>query len=349
MAYIRTVRFQDTDAAGVVYFANILTICHEAYEASLAAAKINLKTFFCNPDFAIPIVHTSVDFFQPLFCGDRLLIHLMPQQITENTFEINYNILLHDSEKWVAKAITKHVCIHPNSRIRQQLPDEILHWLNVETIERILNSVDAVVVWNNGKAYFFKDDEYLSYDLNWNCIDYGYPQKISQGRWASFPARFTQGIDAGLVWNNGKAYFFKGDEYVCYDLYKDQVEAGYPQKLNSGLWVGWPKHFYSGIDTAALWKNGKAYFFKGDEYICYDLYREVTELGYPKKIADTHWQGWPKQFTRRIDAAAVWKNGKAYFFRDDEYICYDVNRNCTDPGYPKKIKDNWLSFWCQLL
>ena len=31
-AYYYTVRFQDTDAAGVVYFANVLRICHEAYE-----------------------------------------------------------------------------------------------------------------------------------------------------------------------------------------------------------------------------------------------------------------------------------------------------------------------------
>ncbi|MFS8118916.1 MAG: acyl-CoA thioesterase, partial [Microcoleus sp.] len=42
-SYTRTVRFQDTDAAGVVYFANVLAMCHEAYEASLAASGINLK------------------------------------------------------------------------------------------------------------------------------------------------------------------------------------------------------------------------------------------------------------------------------------------------------------------
>lgn len=44
--YTRIVHFQDTDAAGVIYFANILAICHEAYEASLAAFNINLRFFF---------------------------------------------------------------------------------------------------------------------------------------------------------------------------------------------------------------------------------------------------------------------------------------------------------------
>jgi 1,4-dihydroxy-2-naphthoyl-CoA hydrolase len=52
--YNRTVRFQDTDAAGVVYFANVLSMCHEAYEASLAASGINLKSFFNNPTVLFP-------------------------------------------------------------------------------------------------------------------------------------------------------------------------------------------------------------------------------------------------------------------------------------------------------
>ena len=44
--YPRTIRFADTDAAGVVYFAQILSICHEAYEASLQASGIELRQFF---------------------------------------------------------------------------------------------------------------------------------------------------------------------------------------------------------------------------------------------------------------------------------------------------------------
>ena len=42
-AYSRTIHFADTDAAGVVYFARYLSICHEAYEEALAAAGIDMK------------------------------------------------------------------------------------------------------------------------------------------------------------------------------------------------------------------------------------------------------------------------------------------------------------------
>ncbi len=131
--YNRTVRFQDTDAAGVVYFANILSMCHEAYEASLATSGINLKSFFNNPEAAIPIVHASVDLLRPMFCGDNLLIHLTPQQLGENKFEIDYQIIAaSSSQQQLAKAITLHVCIDPRTRTRTQLPEAMMQWLKLE-------------------------------------------------------------------------------------------------------------------------------------------------------------------------------------------------------------------------
>jgi 1,4-dihydroxy-2-naphthoyl-CoA hydrolase len=128
--YNRTVRFQDTDAAGVVYFANVLSICHEAYEASLAASGINLQTFFNNPASAIPIIHASVDFRRPMYCGDYLLIHLIPQQIDDNKFEISYEIVASLSEQQLAKAVTRHICIQPVTKTRILLPEAIIHWLH---------------------------------------------------------------------------------------------------------------------------------------------------------------------------------------------------------------------------
>lgn len=127
--YTRTVRFKDTDAAGVVYFANVLAICHEACEESLASVGINLKSFFNNPAFTIPIVHASVDFIRPIFCGDQLLINLIAKQRSGDEFEIGYKILEAAADKVVAKAITRHVCIEPISRTRKELPSEMIQWL----------------------------------------------------------------------------------------------------------------------------------------------------------------------------------------------------------------------------
>lgn len=116
--YYRTVRFQDTDAAGVVYFANIFKICHEAYEESLDTSGINIKDFFLNPKIAYPIVHANVDFFKPLFCGDKLEVRLIAQKIANEKFEIIYEIFRDDLI--VSKALTRHVCIEVVSRKKEK-------------------------------------------------------------------------------------------------------------------------------------------------------------------------------------------------------------------------------------
>ncbi|MEG3849497.1 thioesterase family protein [Microcoleus sp. herbarium19] len=128
--YTRTVRFQDTDAAGVVYFANVLAMCHEAYEASLAASGIDLKAFFSNPEVAFPITHASVDFFRPMFAGDRLTIQLTPKQVAGDGFEIAYQVFSGEvTEKMAAKAVTEHVCIDAVSRTRKQLSENLMQWV----------------------------------------------------------------------------------------------------------------------------------------------------------------------------------------------------------------------------
>ncbi len=133
--YYRTVRFQDTDAAGVVYFSNLLAICHEAYEASLVAAEINLKDFFRNSDLAIPIVHATVDFFRPMFCGDRLRVELIANPLNKDTFEISYEIFPDPklTHKCLAKALTRHVCINPTTRCREPLSPQMIQWLQPGT------------------------------------------------------------------------------------------------------------------------------------------------------------------------------------------------------------------------
>jgi 1,4-dihydroxy-2-naphthoyl-CoA hydrolase len=74
-----------------------------------------------------PIVHANVDFFRPLYCGDQVIIILRPQKIGVERFEINYEIFLADV--LVAKVLTRHVCIDVSSRNKQELPGEIIEWL----------------------------------------------------------------------------------------------------------------------------------------------------------------------------------------------------------------------------
>jgi 1,4-dihydroxy-2-naphthoyl-CoA hydrolase len=135
VTYYRTIRLSDTDGAGVVYFASLLSICHEAYEASLETAEIDLKTFFRDPQIAIPIVHAEITFFHPLWSGDRLKIDLTPVQLSQTEFEITYKIFLSSPEaKSIAKAKTRHVCINPSTRRRVPLSDSMVQWLGTAVL-----------------------------------------------------------------------------------------------------------------------------------------------------------------------------------------------------------------------
>jgi 1,4-dihydroxy-2-naphthoyl-CoA hydrolase len=132
--YDYIIQFRDTDAAGVVYFANIISICHIAYEASLIESGIDLQSFVNNSNFAVPITHVSADFFRPLFCGDKIMVELTPYSIDSCKFEIKYQIYLNNSQPLdrsliAATAITKHISIDPIHRQRQQLPVIITNWL----------------------------------------------------------------------------------------------------------------------------------------------------------------------------------------------------------------------------
>jgi 1,4-dihydroxy-2-naphthoyl-CoA hydrolase len=132
--YDRTIHFRDTDAAGVVYFANGLSICHEAYEASLEASGIELQSFFRGGAIAVPITHASIDFFKPMFCGDRIVVSLVKTLLSPESFQIEYQLFF-DIEsvekKAIASALTKHVCINPSTRKWCNLSQALLKWLTI--------------------------------------------------------------------------------------------------------------------------------------------------------------------------------------------------------------------------
>lgn len=140
--YSRVIRFRETDAGGVVYFADLLAFCHEAYEAGLAAAGLDVRAFFSRDGavlkereyaIAVPIVHTQADFFKPMFCGDRIAITLSPKQLTADSFEVTYTVFkkVRDKEPTpkIAQALTRHVCIKTSNRRRCPLPEALVTWI----------------------------------------------------------------------------------------------------------------------------------------------------------------------------------------------------------------------------
>jgi 1,4-dihydroxy-2-naphthoyl-CoA hydrolase len=132
----RTVRFGDTDAAGVMHFPQLLHWCHEAYEESLERFGIPPAEIFPTPEqqlaVALPVVHCSADFLRPLVCGDPLAIQLEPRRLDPGCFELVYHF--RRDEEPVAQALTRHLAIDSSSRRRCPLPPPINRWLEASAL-----------------------------------------------------------------------------------------------------------------------------------------------------------------------------------------------------------------------
>ena len=91
-AYSRTIHFPDTDAAGVVFFANYLSICHEAYEEALGAAGLDVATFFSANGIVVPIAKSTAEYLRPLRVGDKIRVTVRPEPLSVNSFALNYEL-----------------------------------------------------------------------------------------------------------------------------------------------------------------------------------------------------------------------------------------------------------------
>jgi hypothetical protein len=102
-----------------------------------------------------------------------------------------------------------------------------------------------------------------------------------------------------------KAYFFRGNQYLRYDVATDSVESEYPLSIAS-RWPGFKEAGFLNVDAAVNWGNGKVYFFRGNQYLRYDIAADRVDSGYPLLIAD-QWPGFKEAgFASNVDAAVDW-------------------------------------------
>jgi hypothetical protein len=153
----------------------------------------------------------------------------------------------------------------------------------------VADRIDAAINWGDGKLYLFRDNRYVRYDIAMDRADDGYPLAIA-GYWPGFAeAGFASSVDAAVNWGNGKAYFFSGSQYLRYDIKKDRVDPGYPLAI-AGNWPGVSEAGFTGIDAVSAWGDGKVYFFKGGQYLRYDIKADRVDDGYPLPITG-NWPG----------------------------------------------------------
>jgi 1,4-dihydroxy-2-naphthoyl-CoA hydrolase len=106
------VRFQHTDPAGIVFFANILVYCHEAYEEFLRAGGLPLEEFISKRQQVLPIGHAEATFKRPFRFGQLVTVRVSVGRMGERSFRLEYDLHGEGGEH-LATAATVHVSVDP--------------------------------------------------------------------------------------------------------------------------------------------------------------------------------------------------------------------------------------------
>ncbi|MBL4882271.1 MAG: alkaline phosphatase family protein [Oleispira sp.] len=106
-------------------------------------------------------------------------------------------------------------------------------------LEGYANKITAALRWNNNKVYFFLDNgQYIRFDLTNDRVDSGYPKAINSQTWPGLES-YSMDITSAVKWNDNVAYIFLTHQrYLRYKLNSDQVDNGYPSKVNANTWSG---------------------------------------------------------------------------------------------------------------
>jgi 4-hydroxybenzoyl-CoA thioesterase len=107
--YERPVRFEDVDAAGIVFFARILGYCHEAMEALFSPLEGGYVRLITERRLGLPTVHVETDFTAPLRYGDTARIDVTAPHVGTTSCTLAYTVTRARDGTRVAKA--KHVCV----------------------------------------------------------------------------------------------------------------------------------------------------------------------------------------------------------------------------------------------
>jgi YbgC/YbaW family acyl-CoA thioester hydrolase len=86
------VRFQDVDAAGVLFYGRVYDYGHVAYEEFWASMGVDRAWVFSGAEFLIPIAHSEADYRKPVLHGERVTVRIEVTRVGRASFSLSYRI-----------------------------------------------------------------------------------------------------------------------------------------------------------------------------------------------------------------------------------------------------------------
>ncbi|HPD46962.1 MAG TPA: thioesterase family protein [Anaerohalosphaeraceae bacterium] len=123
--YETVVRMRDTDAAGVMFFAGVLVVAHECYEAFLEGRQMSLGAMLADGQYLVPIVHVEADIRKSMRLSERITVAMSLAKAGKSSFELAYQFVNAEGEE-TAKVKTVHALVDAASRKSVRIPDELM-------------------------------------------------------------------------------------------------------------------------------------------------------------------------------------------------------------------------------
>jgi len=120
----RTVRFQDIDAAGIIFYPRVLEYFSDAYMAMLAARSFDVPAMLRERQVGLPLVHAEADYRSPLRFGDAVEVQVAKAKVGETSFTLGYRVYT-ANRRIASLGQTVHVCIDGQSFRPRPLPEAL--------------------------------------------------------------------------------------------------------------------------------------------------------------------------------------------------------------------------------
>ena len=117
-----TIGFHDSDAAGVVFFANAVRMFHQACEAWMDDIGYSLGRLLKERPFGLPVVHVEADFSTLLYVGDNVEIRVRVAELGRTSYRTAYELI--KDGRVAATAAIVQVCVDVKTYTAKELPGD---------------------------------------------------------------------------------------------------------------------------------------------------------------------------------------------------------------------------------
>lgn len=117
------IALRQTDAAGVLFFAEQLALVHDVYQELLREGGLSIRAILDEGVFALPIVKAETELLSPLRVDDEVEVALSLEREGETSFTLAHSLTREGAV--AGRGRTVHVCVDGSAGRPRPLPDAV--------------------------------------------------------------------------------------------------------------------------------------------------------------------------------------------------------------------------------